>query len=196
MLVILMIVPAMIRREADNPDLRVPTRAKSQRLTVRSTNPTPHTRSTRESSIPESSSLAGSSGSASIGLRTAAELEIRNSVAQWREVQDAGARVDDVIADPRQGVAVVTFSVAGGMRLTKGSVMTAAGAVARAAFVAHREVNFVTARCLVTGVALSMTQVVFVGDVSRASIDSLGDKPTTEQYESVFTDPWWNPQIK
>ena len=110
-------------------------------------------------------------------------------------VRASGARVDDVIADPRQGLATVTFSLAASGPMTRARLIGAAGEIARAVFAANAEVRYVTARCVVSPGGAATTQIGFVGDVTRAAMDALGEKPTEAQLEGVFTSNWWNPAI-
>jgi hypothetical protein len=135
-----------------------------------------------------SPSLAGRPGPVSGALRTAPESKI---ISDMREVREAGAKVDDVIADPRHGVVIVTFTVPAATA-NKSTILTAAASLAKSAFAANAEVKFVTARCVVGSGDVSTTQVAFVGDIARESVQSLGDAPTPEALASAFTNPWWN----
>jgi hypothetical protein len=144
---------------------------------------------------PEGSSLVGGQVAGSAGLRTPAESAIRAAVAEAQSAAPGGARVDDVIADPRQGVATVTFSVPGGPALTRGRIAAVAVGVARAAFAANAEVKFVTARCLITTGAAAGNQIAFVGDIARQSVEALGRNPTAERLAAAFANQWWNPQL-
>lgn len=154
-------------------------------------------RDRRASALPNSSSidLAGTpQGSA--GLRTKPEIEIRSKVAEAQAVQESKAKVDDVIADPRSGVAIVTFSVPADGSVTRDKVLQAAGAIAGAAFDAHKQVQFVTARCIVGSGNADSTQVAFIGDIARSSLAGLSGTPTTQQLQSFFTNPYWNPSLQ
>jgi len=128
-------------------------------------------------------------------LRTPGEFAIRTALAEAQPAVLGGARVDDVIADPRQGIAVVTFSVPGGAALTKERILSAATGVARVAFAANAEVKFVTARCLLTTGVAAGNQIAFVGDTARQSVDTLGDNPTAERQAAAFANQWWNPRF-
>ncbi|MHB9037839.1 MAG: tetratricopeptide repeat protein [Armatimonadota bacterium] len=137
--------------------------------------------------------VAPSSSSGNSTLRTPAEVKISESVSQAEGI--GSAKVDDVIADPRQNIATVTHSIPAGT-LSKSAVVSAAGAVARAAFAANSEIKFVTARCLVIPGGSSTTQIAFVGDISRQAMEALGANATADQIQASFTGQWWNPQIK
>lgn len=136
-----------------------------------------------------------SGAAAARGLRTPAESRICVEVADAEAVKELRAQVDDVIADPRQGAVVVTFSVPSSAPATRGAIMRAAVAIAEAVFAANNEVNSVTARCLIDGGAAGGTMIAFVGDVVRGSIETLAPQPTSEQMAGVFQRPWWNPYI-
>lgn len=125
-------------------------------------------------------------------LRTSGEAKIKNDL---QSAQTNGVRVDDIIADPRQGILTMTFSVPA-VTATRQGVLSAASALSRGGFASNQEVKFVTARCLVSSGDISTTQIVFVGDIARAASDGLGANPTPEQISSAFTGQWWNPQIK
>ncbi|MCE5313588.1 MAG: tetratricopeptide repeat protein [Armatimonadota bacterium] len=143
---------------------------------------------TTRSRSSDATSLAGGSSS-----RTPAEVKIRQDVSEAEGI--GSAKIDDVIADPRQKIAVVTYSIPDST-LTKSAVISAAEAVARAAFASNQEVKFVTARCIVTHTGSSSTQIAFVGDISRQAVQALGTNATADQIEASFTGLWWNPQIK
>ena len=128
-------------------------------------------------------------------LRTPAELAIDDQLAQSQGVQTAGVTVDDVIADPRQDTVIVTFSIPATGSITRDSIAAAAGAVARSAFAAHRQVKLVTTRCVVAGSTAQANQIAFVGDMARATDATLGSNPTPEQLLKAFAGTWWNPQI-
>jgi len=137
--------------------------------------------------------ISGGASSSSSKVRTAAEVAIGRAVSGSRTLQSSGAKVDDVIADPRHGLATVTFSLPAGVPMGRDLILRNAAEAARAAFAANSEVKFVTARCLMG--SGSSAQIVFVGDAGRAAAETLGDAPTLEQLRSVFTNPWWNPQV-
>ena len=133
--------------------------------------------------------------SASPAVRTPGELAISDELEKSTVVQESTATIDDVIADPREGVAVVTFSIPAKPGVTRGEIIKAAGAVAQVAFAASIEVKFVTARCVVTPTGSTGAQIGFVGDAARATIEALGENPTQEKLLAAFTRQWWNPQI-
>jgi hypothetical protein len=135
--------------------------------------------------------LAGSSSA-----RTPAEAAIKAALAGSESLRTGGATVDDVIADPRQGVVVVTFSLPGTQPITRARVATAAAWIARGAFAANAEVKSVTVRCVVSPGGSASAQIAFVGDIARAAIDGLGENPTEARLDSAFTAKWWNPQIR
>lgn len=130
------------------------------------------------------------------GARTPAEASIKAEAGQSELVAQAGAVVDDIIADPRQGIAVVTYSVPGGGILTKDRILAVSEGIARSVFVANTNVQFVTARCLVLSGGSGGAQIAFVGDVARQTIESLPDNPAPEQLANVFTNQWWNPLVR
>jgi len=57
-------------------------------------------------------------------------------------------------------------------------------------------VRSVTTRCIISPAGPTTTQIAFVGDVTRSTMDGLGENPTDQQLEGAFTAPWWNPQIR
>ena len=133
--------------------------------------------------------------SGSTNIRTSAENAIRNEVNESQAVQSYGAKVDDVIADPREEVAIVTFTIPPSGSITKATILNAAVSVARQTFAAHSQVKFVTTRCIVSGNEADSSQIAFIGDAARTSLSSLGDNPTIDQLQKFFGNPWWNPQI-
>jgi len=134
----------------------------------------------------------GQAGTSAPIVRTIGESQIR---AELQGLRQAGVRIDDAIVDPRQGVLIVTFSV-GPDYATRNAIIAGAGALAQAVFKSNREVNYVTARCLVTTGDASTTQLAFVGDVSRTSLDSIAANPTPDLVAKAFTTQWWNQGIK
>lgn len=146
-------------------------------------------------SLPTSTDLAGTPQAGS-GLRTQPEMHIRDKVDDAEAVQKSKASIDDVIADPRSGVAIVTFSMPSDGRLTRDSVMLAAGAIADATFAAHKQVQFVTARCIMSSGNVNSTQVAFIGDIARSSFQGMPETPTAQQIQGIITNPYWNPALQ
>lgn len=139
------------------------------------------------------SDLSGTASSGST-TRTAAEMVIREAASAAPALGRLGGTVDDVIADPRHGLAFITVSLPGSRPVTRQQAMISAGAAAYAAFDAHKQVSWVTVRVLSSG-GESGAQILFVGDASRAGVSSLPQNATAEQIEQVFTRPWWNPSL-
>ena len=136
---------------------------------------------------------AGSAPSSS--LRTPAEAAIAREVTGSAAAAAAGATIDDVIADPREGAAILTFSVRAGTGVTRPQIITAAAAVARAAFSANAEVKLVTTRCVVSPGDSALTQIVFVGDVARDTLVTVAQDATAQELTDAFTTQWWNPRV-
>lgn len=130
------------------------------------------------------------------GAKTPAEVAIAASVNQTPAVTQAGAAATDVVADPRQGVVLVTFSMPGTGMLSKDKIFAVSEAIARSAFAANSEVRTVTARCVILTSGAGGSQIGFVGDVSRQAIQALPIQPTAEQIASAFANQWWNPGIR
>jgi hypothetical protein len=128
--------------------------------------------------------------------RTPGEAAIKAALAGSEAVRSSGAAVDDVIADPRQGVVVATFTLPATGPVTRAKVITAAGQIAREAFGANPEVRSVTVRCIISPGGPATTQIAFVGDVGRAAMDGLGENTTEAQLDAAFSAKWWNPQIR
>ncbi len=160
----------------------------------------PHSAPSRSMAAPRSpasfpapiSSLAGGNAG---GMRTSAESVIKSALSSSDAMRSAGVSIDDVIADPRQGLATVTFSISSRSVITKTAIIAAAASVSRAAFAAQADVKYVTARCVSGARSGGGVQVVFVGDAARANSDALGPNPTNDQLAALFTNPWWNPLI-
>lgn len=191
--VLIAVILAMLGgRRAPESVVGKPDQARNETPRARITSPVAPAGATR----PAQPRLAGGQTGGSTELRTAAELAIRRSAGEVEAVQSYGARVDDVIADPRQGVVVATFSIPGGGTLSRDRILLAAAGIARAALAANSEVKYVTARCLISTGAPAGAQIAFVGDTARASIEALPDSPTREQLEALFANQWWNPQIR
>jgi len=140
---------------------------------------------------PTDSTPAPAGGSS---LRTPAEAGLRTGLASAQAVSDAQITIDDVIADPRSAVVTVTFSIPYRGFVTREQVIRAAAVVARTVFALRQDANFVTARCVVQGSGLG-PQIAFVGDVARQSMQTLPENATDQQLASVFTRPWWHPDI-
>ncbi len=137
--------------------------------------------------------LSGSRGPATTQARTPAEVAIREAVARSDALRSARGSVDDVIADPRQGVAIITVSLPASASLGKDTVIMAAAGAARAAFAANNEVKFVTARCLAG--PPGRAQIAFVGDTARETMQGLAENAAPEQIQAAFANTWWNPQL-
>lgn len=142
-------------------------------------------------------SLAGRGTDGAAGgtaLRTPAETTIKTAASESAAARDAHARVDDVIADPRQAIASVTFTLSGTAPASRERVLTAAMGIARAAFGANREVKFVTARCIIG--AGDSAQMAFIGDIARTSAEGLPETPEISSIGAAFANKWWNPQVR
>jgi len=130
--------------------------------------------------------------------RTAGESAVKARLVETTTLRGLGVTIDDVIADPRNGTVIVTFSLpyspAGG--LTKAKVLQAAWQIARAACAANVEVRGVALRCVITPGGPETTQIGFVGEISRGTLDALGENPSHDQLDNAFINKWWNPQIK
>lgn len=133
--------------------------------------------------------------SARQSLRTLAEIYLRDALSASEKVAASGARIDDVIADPRQAVVTVTFSMSSSSVLNKERILSAAYAIALAAFAANNEAQFVTVRCLIPGND-GGAQIAFVGDTARQTVHPLPDQPSAGQMEAAFGRPWWHAYIK
>lgn len=198
LMVVLVAVMAVRRRPAPDETPERPAR----RAQARATAPAPSRPS--QPSGPVGAGETPAPGGAGVGgpapapssLRTPAEVYIRSQIGEAAPVRETGAQVDDVTADPREGIATVTFTVPARGGVTREQVLRAAFALARAAFDANRQLNFVTARCILSAGNAQTTQIGFVGDAARASVESLPDNATLAQIEQIFTRPWWNPEVR
>lgn len=144
---------------------------------------------------PDSSAAAKKPALPPPSARTPGESALRTDLAGSTLVKESEVTIDDVVADPRDGVVIVTFTIAAKPGLTRSQVTRAAWTVARAAFDASLEAKFVTARCLVTPGAAGSTQIGFVGDIGRSTMEASGANPSDDQISQAFTRQWWNPQI-
>lgn len=178
------------RREPSRPAVSV--ERPSGPAPIRQPASTPGSRTTRTS--PQASVTEAEGRQTGSSLRTAAEDAIRTAAGGAQAVQGSGARVDDVIADPRSGTVVATFSMPATGALTRDNIMAAAFAVSRAAFAHNPAVQSVTARCVVS-TGRPGAQIAFVGDIARAAFEALGENPAPQSIQSAFTNGWWNPQI-
>ena len=128
---------------------------------------------------------------------TAGELAIKQGLTDSKNLQTSGITINDVIADPRQSLAIVTYTIQANASLNKNSVLITSAAIAQTAFASHEEIKFVTVRCIISsGSSSSSTQIAFVGDISRDAVNTLGQNPNQEKLQSSFSNSWWNPQIK
>ena len=151
-------------------------------------------RGSTEATAPRSEPLEGSTNPISApSLRTLGEARVNRDL---RNVSEGGVKTDDVIADPRQGVVIVTFSVPSTAPNSRGSILAAAAAVAKAAFASNTEIKFVTARCVVAGGNGASPQIAFVGDVAKVTMNALGPNPSPDALDKAFTRQWWNPQVR
>ncbi|MGQ9455291.1 MAG: tetratricopeptide repeat protein [Armatimonadota bacterium] len=146
---------------------------------------------------PATGTYTGQSAPVPQAFRTAGELAIRSKLIEIQTLNGIGAVINDVIADPRSGTVVVTFHLphTPARGLTKQQVLETAWQIARTAFSSNLEVQSVTTRCIITPGGPETTQIGFVGDISRATWQALGDNPTQNQLRSAFVSQWWNPQI-
>jgi hypothetical protein len=134
----------------------------------------------------------GRSDTGNASTKTPAEVKISKDTSQADGI--GSAKVDDVIADPRQGVITITCTIPYNS-FAKNTILANASAISKAAFASNSEVKAVTVRCVVTPAGTSSTQIAFVGDISRQSLQVLGASPTADQITGSFTNIWWNPQI-
>lgn len=147
-----------------------------------------------EARAPRSEPLEGPTTPISApSLRTSGEARVNRDL---QNVQDGGIKTDDVIADPRQGVVIVTFSVPTAGPTNRSNILLAAAAVAKAAFASNTEIKFVTARCVVSGNNGASPQIAFVGDIARVTEGTLGTTPSPQDLDKAFTRQWWNPQVR
>lgn len=128
--------------------------------------------------------------------RTSGEVALKAAASEAEGALRAGARIDDVIADPRQRVAIVTFSIPGTGILTREKVLAVSESVARALFAGSEDLLYVTARCVVPSEGSGGTQIGFVGDTARQTIQALPNQPAAEQLSAAFANQWWNEWIK
>lgn len=143
---------------------------------------------------PEATAKPTSTGGAP--ARTAGESYIRSELAAAQGVVETGANIDDVTADPRVGVANVTFTVPFRGVVNKDQIIRASVAVASKTFELNREVKFVTVRCMVQTGGAAGTQIAFIGDIARQTVEALPPTASNEQFTAAFTRPWWNPQMQ
>lgn len=135
--------------------------------------------------------LAGEESSATHGTRTAGETAINSALQQSDTVRATGARIDDVIADPRQGVVTVTLVLPASGSVNEDIILRAAATVAKTAVTSNNEVKFVTARVLLSSGDAKNTQITFIGDAARSSLEAMSENPNASQLRSIFTNPWW-----
>jgi hypothetical protein len=155
------------------------------------------TRARRTGSYPElAQPQTRASAPAEGPSRTAGELALRSDANQVDAVTTAGALVDDVIADPRNKTAIVTFSISGKGILTRDKVLGVAEGAARAVFAGNGDVRHIVVRCVVPSREAGGTQIGFVADADRDSIVSLADNRSLEQLRAAFTNQWWNDWIR
>ncbi len=134
---------------------------------------------------------------APLSSRTAGESALKARLAETSTLGGTGAVVDDVIADPRNGSAIITFSLlySPTSGLTRMKVLEYAWRIARTACTANREVRNVVVRCIITPAGPETTQIAFIGEIKRNSLENLGENPSPAQLDSAFENKWWNPQI-
>lgn len=200
---LLVVLTALITLSVARPKGQVARETSTRTSTTKRTQiKTPATPSTSTSpgtnlTTPATSTYTGQPAPAPPAFRTAGEQAIRSKLAETQTLNGLGAVINDVIADPRSGTVVVTFHLphTPARGLTKQQVLQTAWQIARTAFSSNSEVRSVTTRCIITPGGPETTQIGFVGDISRATWQALGDNPTQNQLESAFVNQWWNPQI-
>lgn len=189
-------VLALIMRNRTSEITTRPTNDLRQRTPAVNIAPNPSNTSGPYTTTPRATNMApltgGPTGSSASGVRTYGEAQIR---VELQGVVQNGMKVDDAIVDPRQGVLVVTFSIAPEYASRNG-IIAGAGALAREVFKSNREVNYVTARCLISTSDTTTTQLAFVGDVARTSLDSIGQNSDPNLVAKAFTNQWWNQGVK
>lgn len=196
LLVILILILALAIGKQKPGSTRLPNSSNSETKAPPITSVTTPSSGRATESQDQQSSQAPLAGGTVSTARTPAEVAIRGGLQQSEAVQRSRARIDDVIADPRQSIVIATFSMPGGVSVTKLSVIDSALAVARGVFGSNSEAKYVTARGIITTDNASSTQIAFVGDIARSAIESLPDNPTQEQLQSAFNNVWWNPQLR
>ena len=173
---------------------RSPSFAQSQNYSTQHTNDTGSALPQGPSSGSDTSKSASTSSDPVV--RTPAESYIRSELSTNQAVTESGATINDVTADPRSGgVVCVTFTIPFKGFIAKEQVIRACVAVARKALDVNRQTKFVTVRCVVQAGGAQGTQIAFVGDVARQTVDALPANATDAQLMTAFTRPWWNPQI-
>ncbi|MDH7602080.1 MAG: tetratricopeptide repeat protein [Armatimonadota bacterium] len=164
---------------------------------------TPATQTSAPTSLPTAATTSAPASSAPQPAaappltRTAGESALKARLAETSTLRGTGAVIDDVIADPRTGTAIVTFSLlySPTSGLSKAKVLQCSWQIARAACMVNTEVRNVTIRCVITPAGPATTQIAFVGEVSRGTVESLGENPTSTQLENAFRNAWWNPIV-
>ncbi len=190
LLVVLALAVTLLKGKAHEAPVPKPTGSRGTRISSPTGSALPYgPRVAPESSNPS----AGPTDSSS--MRTPAEAGVRTGLSATQSVSDMGITIDDVIADPRSGVVIVTFSVPYKGFVSKEQITRAAVAVARGVFALRQDASFVTARCMVQPGG-SKPQIAFVGDTARQSIEALGENATDQQLAAAFTRPWWHPEMR
>ncbi|MCE5200405.1 MAG: hypothetical protein ABFD54_01055 [Armatimonadota bacterium] len=192
---LIVLVVVLVSHRSKGTRVTVTPSSRSTHYSVNQPITEPGMTSSRDSRPSTSTRLDGTSSSGGGSTnRTAAEQSITNAVSESQGVSGSGVTVDDAIADPRQGIVTVTFSIPLASA-NKSAIIATATAVAKATFGANSEVKFVTTRCVVTGSGSQSTQIAFVGDTDRATMTALSQNSTQEQLMQAFSAQWWNPQI-
>ena len=122
--------------------------------------------------------------------KTAGEVEIKNRIAESEYMQKTGANVDDVTIDPNGPTATITISLAYSSKITKNWIQWSSAMAAFAAFQSQKMINSATVRCIQTG-AEGGNQLVFVGDITRASAVSIPKNYNMVQLSAAFGRTWW-----
>lgn len=199
----LVVLTALITSWAVRPNqLRTEHKIKTGSASRKTQIRTPVTQTTTQSALPTNTGATPTTPfttqpAASLSSRTAGESALKARLAEISTLRGTGAVVDDVIADPRSGTVIITFSLlySPTSGLTKTKVLEYAWHIARAACAANTEVRNVIVRCIITPAGPETTQIAFIGEVKRSTLENLGESPTLAQLDGSFENKWWNPQI-
>lgn len=192
LIVALAVILAVRRPVVQQPTERAPVAAQSR--TGYNATPKPPASAPRHGAVGDGEST-GKKTLAPPSARTPGESAVRTEITGSAAVQDSGAAIDDVAADPRDSVVIVTFTIPAKPGLARSQVIRAAWAVAKAAFDSSDEAKFITTRCLITPAGAGSTQIGFVGDIGRATMEAQSANPSVDQIKQAFTRQWWNPHI-
>lgn len=131
-------------------------------------------------------------------LHDPAEQALLDELRGSTEISALGIVVTDVQSDPRTAHLTLSCQLSAALGVTRPQILkTSLFLLQRtAALPEAQSVSSITIRCLTqTGGADPGSMLLFVGDAPRTALPPLGTVLTDTEAQSVFSSPWWSPNM-